>query len=95
MARLRAEDGCPWDREQTLRDVARYVREEARELQDAVERGDPGAVEEELGDVLFNLLHAARIGEEKGDFDIGSVVERAHRKIVRRHPHVFGDAEAD
>jgi tetrapyrrole methylase family protein/MazG family protein len=94
MARLRAEDGCPWDREQTLEDVIRYVQEEAHELQDAVERDDPEAVEEELGDVLFNLLHAARIGEEKGAFDIRSVVERARAKIVRRHPHVFGDAKA-
>jgi len=94
MARLRADDGCPWDREQTLEDVVRYVLEEARELQDAVGHDDPEAIEEELGDVLFNLLHAARIGEEKGLFDIRSVVERARRKIVRRHPHVFGDAKA-
>ena len=94
MARLRAEDGCPWDREQTLSDVVRYVREEAGELREAVERGDLRAVEEELGDVLFNLLHAARIGEEKGEFDIRSVIARARDKIVRRHPHVFGDARA-
>jgi MazG family protein len=94
MARLRADDGCPWDREQGLPDLAKYIREEAEELAAAVEQEDLRAVREELGDILFNLLHAARIAEELGAFDIGRVIEGARDKIVRRHPHVFGDAKA-
>jgi tetrapyrrole methylase family protein/MazG family protein len=94
MARLRADDGCPWDREQRLPDLARYIREEADELVAAVEGGDPRHVCEELGDILFNLLHAARIAEEEGAFDIYKVILGARDKIVRRHPHVFGDARA-
>ncbi|MHC4548048.1 MAG: MazG nucleotide pyrophosphohydrolase domain-containing protein [Planctomycetota bacterium] len=94
MARLRSEDGCPWDREQRLTDLGRYIRDEADELVEAIERGDMRAVAEELGDVMFNLLHAARIAEEQGAFDLRLVLEQARDKIVRRHPHVFGDAEA-
>jgi len=94
MARLRADDGCPWDREQRLPDLAEYIREEAEELATAVEQEDLRAVREELGDILFNLLHAARIAEELGAFDIRQVIEGARDKIVRRHPHVFGDAKA-
>jgi MazG family protein len=94
MARLRGPDGCPWDREQTLPDLARYLREEADEAAEAIEAGTPADLAEELGDLLFNIVHAARIAEERGDFDIGDVVRGARDKIVRRHPHVFGDAEA-
>lgn len=94
MARLRAPDGCPWDREQTLETLARYIREEADEVDQAVARGDLASVADELGDVLFNVVHAARIAEEQGAFTIREVVEGACRKIVRRHPHVFGDATA-
>ena len=94
MARLRAPDGCPWDREQTLGDLGRYIREEADEVVEAIAEGRAEAVREELGDLLFNLIHAARIAEEAGDFDISDVIEGARDKIVRRHPHVFGDAEA-
>ena len=94
MARLRAPGGCPWDREQTLKDLARYLKEEAEEVASAVESGDMAHVREELGDLLFNLIHAARIAEEAGAFDIGQVITLARDKIVRRHPHVFGDAKA-
>lgn len=94
MARLRAEDGCPWDREQTLEDLVKYIREEVEELADAIGRNDMRDVAEELGDVLFNLLHAARIAEEQGAFSIREVLEGTKDKIVRRHPHVFGDAQA-
>lgn len=94
MARLRADDGCPWDREQRLPDLARFIREEADELVAAVEKEDLRGVCEELGDILFNLLHAARIAEEQGAFDIRQVILGARDKIVRRHPHVFGDARA-
>jgi len=94
MARLRAPDGCPWDQEQTLEDLARYIREEADEVVEAIAAGRAAAVREELGDLLFHLIHAARIAEEAGDFDISDVIEGARDKIVRRHPHVFGNAEA-
>jgi MazG family protein len=94
MARLRAPDGCPWDREQTLEDLGRYIREEADEVVEAIAEGRAAAVREELGDLLFNLIHAARIAEEAGQFTISDVIEGARDKIVRRHPHVFGDAEA-
>jgi tetrapyrrole methylase family protein / MazG family protein len=94
MARLRGPGGCPWDREQTMKDLGRYLREEADEVAKAIEGGDPAHVCEELGDLLFNLIHAARIAEEEGSFDIGKVIEGAREKIVRRHPHVFGDAKA-
>ncbi len=94
MARLRAPDGCPWDQEQTLPDLARYIREEAEEVAEAIETGEPDAIRSELGDLLFNLIHAARIAEEAGEFDMNDVIRGAHEKIVRRHPHVFGDAQA-
>ncbi len=94
MARLRAPDGCPWDREQTAEDLSRYLREESEEVARAVASGDPAAVCEELGDMLFNLIHLARIAEERGEFAIGDVIRGAKEKIVRRHPHVFGGERA-
>jgi len=95
MARLREPDGCPWDREQTLADLGRYLREEADEVVEAIAKEDRAGIAEELGDLLFNLLHAARIGEELGWFDIAGVIRGARDKVVRRHPHVFGDARAE
>ena len=94
MARLRAPDGCPWDREQTLSDLGRYIGEEAAEVVQAIDAGDMEHVAEELGDLLFNIVHAARIAEEQGAFDIEQVLAAVRDKIVRRHPHVFGDAQA-
>ena len=94
MARLRGPDGCPWDKEQTMEDLGRYIREEAEEVAQAVDAGDRREIAEELGDLLFNVLHAARIGEEEGAFDIKDVLAGVRDKIVRRHPHVFGDAKA-
>ena len=94
MARLRAPDGCPWDREQNMEDLGRYIREEADEVVDAIANGSADDVREELGDLLFNLIHAARIAEEAGDFAIADVVAGARDKIIRRHPHVFGDEQA-
>jgi tetrapyrrole methylase family protein/MazG family protein len=94
MARLRGPGGCPWDREQTMKDLGRYIREEADEVVTAIEAGDRAHICEELGDLLFNVIHAARIAEEEGAFDIRKVIEDARDKIVRRHPHVFGDAKA-
>jgi uncharacterized protein YabN with tetrapyrrole methylase and pyrophosphatase domain len=92
--RLRGPDGCPWDREQTLADLGRYVREEAEEVEQAIGAGEPAAIAEELGDLLFNVLHAVRIAEEQDLFDLRQVLFGVRDKIVRRHPHVFGDAEA-
>jgi len=94
MARLRSENGCPWDREQKMEDLGRYIREEADEVVAAIAEGDLDHVAEELGDLLFNILHAARIGEEDGAFDLTTVLRGVRDKIVRRHPHVFGDATA-
>ena len=94
MARLRGPDGCPWDREQTLADLGRYIRDEAEEVVEAIEQGDSEAVAEELGDLLFNIIHAARIAEEQEAFDLRRVLAGVRDKIVRRHPHVFGDEQA-
>lgn len=103
-ARLRAPDGCPWDREQTHASLAKHVIEESWELHDAimslesVSEGDrPRAIAdlaEELGDVLLQVILHAQIAEERGDFDLADVYEGLVRKIVRRHPHVFGGATA-
>ncbi len=94
MARLRAPDGCPWDREQTMADLGRYIHEEATEVVEAIESGEMSHIQEELGDLLFNIIHAACIADERGEFTIRGVIEGARDKIIRRHPHVFGDETA-
>ncbi len=94
MDRLRSPDGCPWDKEQGLSDLGRYIVEEAEEAAEAIRKGDPEHVAEELGDLMFNIIFAARIGEEEGTFDMAQVLSGIRDKMVRRHPHVFGDAEA-
>ncbi len=96
MARLRdPQNGCPWDREQTFATIAPYTLEEAYEVADAIERGDPQALREELGDLLFQVVFHARMAEEKGWFDFAAVATALHDKLVRRHPHVFGGAPAE
>ncbi|MCZ6792838.1 MAG: nucleoside triphosphate pyrophosphohydrolase [Planctomycetota bacterium] len=93
---LRGAQGCPWDREQTLRDICRYLLEESAELADAVSdaRGEASpAACEELGDVLMNVLLACRIAEEDGAFDVDDVTRGIREKLIRRHPHVFGDVK--
>jgi MazG family protein len=92
-ARLRAPDGCPWDREQTLETLKTYIIEEAYEVVDAISSDDPSALAGELGDLLFHIVLAAQIAGEHGWFDIEEVCRRIHAKMVRRHPHVFGDVE--
>ena len=93
MARLRdPQHGCPWDREQTFRTIAPYTIEEAYEVADAVERGQPEKLRDELGDLLFQVVFHARMAEEKGWFDFAAVARSIHEKLVRRHPHVFEDA---
>lgn len=91
VARLRAPDGCPWDREQTLPDVRAYLLEEAHELAGAIDTGDWGELSEELGDMLFQVAFIARLAEEAGAFSLPQVIDRVHHKMVARHPHVFGD----
>ncbi len=94
MATLRAEDGCPWDRAQTLRTLPKYLIEEVYELVDAVADDDTNGLEEELGDIMFILIFVAQIAREAGHFDIASAIARTYHKMIRRHPHVFGDADA-
>jgi len=91
---LRGPDGCPWDREQKLGDLPKYLVEEAYELVDAVADNNTGAIEEELGDLLFLMLFFAQIAREEGRFDVFSAIARTYHKMVRRHPHVFGDLNA-
>jgi ATP diphosphatase len=93
MAALRTpETGCPWDLEQTFATIAPYTLEEAYEVADAIERGDVANLREELGDLLLQVVFHARMAEEQGRFDFGDVVDAITRKLIRRHPHVFGDA---
>ena len=95
VARLRAPDGCPWDREQTTASMASCLVEEAFEAGDALRRGDTQEAKEELGDVLVNVAMISQIASEDGRFGVDEVARDAARKLVRRHPHVFGDARAD
>ncbi len=86
--------GCPWDVEQTFASIAPFTIEEAYEVADAVERGSAEDLREELGDLLLQVVFHARMAEEAGMFDFGGVVDAITAKLVRRHPHVFGDANA-
>lgn len=95
MVALRDPDtGCPWDVEQDFSTIAPYTLEEAYEVIDAIERDDMDDLREELGDLLLQVVFHSRISEEKGGFDFGHVVEAVTNKMIRRHPHVFGDDEA-
>lgn len=94
MARLRTPGtGCPWDLEQTFATIAPYTIEEAYEVAEAISRGDRHDLCEELGDLLLQVVFHARMGEEEGSFDFGAVVEAITAKMIRRHPHVFGDED--
>ncbi|HEY1798977.1 MAG TPA: nucleoside triphosphate pyrophosphohydrolase [Stellaceae bacterium] len=93
MARLRdPEHGCPWDREQNFSTIAPYTIEEAYEVADAIERKDMAALKDELGDLLLQVVFHARMAEEEGAFAFDDVVNAISNKMIRRHPHVFGDA---
>ncbi len=94
MTRLRGPDGCPWDRKQTLPDLKPYVIEEAYEVVDAIDRQDRAALLEEVGDLLLEAVFVAEITKEEGTFDIYDSITSIHDKLMRRHPHVFGDVEA-
>ena len=93
MARLRAVDGCPWDREQTFDTIKRYTLEETYEVFDAIERRAWPELKDELGDVLLQVLFYAQMATEAGYFDLRDVAENLSAKLIRRHPHVFGDAQ--
>jgi MazG family protein len=93
MRRLREPSaGCPWDREQTFASIAPYTIEEAYEVADAIARGQPADIESELGDLLFQVVFHAQMGEERGWFDFASVADAISEKLTIRHPHVFADA---
>jgi ATP diphosphatase len=90
MARLRSADGCPWDRQQTFASIAPYTIEEAYEVADAIERGDPSGLKDELGDLLFQVVFHSQMASESGQFDFDAVAGAICAKLTRRHPHVFG-----
>ena len=94
MAALRGPDGCPWDRQQTRESLRHYLIEEAYEAVAAIERGDGGGLQEELGDLLLQVLFQAQLGQEEGSFSLADVGRTLRDKLVRRHPHVFGEAHA-
>lgn len=93
MARLRAPGGCPWDQEQNHQTLARYLIEECAELLDTIDRGDMDHMREELGDVLLQVVFHAQLAEERGLFDLEAVAKEINDKLIRRHPHVFGEGK--
>jgi len=94
IARLRAPDGCPWDRQQTLQSIKPYTLEETYELLEAIDADDNAAIQEELGDVLLQVILDAQIAADESRFHLIDVIRQIADKMVRRHPHVFGDASA-
>jgi len=93
MSKLRGEQGCPWDKEQTRESLKPFIVEEAYEVLDAIDEKNPEAIKEELGDLLFQVVFQCQIAGERGEFDMSDVIERIGKKMIARHPHVFGDAE--
>ena len=94
IAKLRAPDGCPWDRKQTAESMKKSLLEEAQEAVDAIDNKDDENLAEELGDVLLVLAMITRIKEEEGKFAMADVISGVNEKLIRRHPHIFGDAKA-
>lgn len=95
VTKLRGPDGCPWDREQTRESLKPFLVEEFYELIDAIEDDDSEGIKEEMGDVLFQIVLQSRLFEEEGEFDINDVIAGIGKKMVGRHPHVFGDKELE
>jgi len=93
MDKLRGEKGCPWDKEQTRASLKPYLIEEAYELYEAIEENDPEKIKEELGDLVFQIVFQCRIAKEKAEFEMSDVIEAIGKKMVTRHPHVFGETE--
>ena len=94
MAKLRSPEGCPWDREQTHRTLRFHAVEEVYELMDAIEAGDDQEMAEELGDLLLQVVFHCQLARERGAFDFDAVAKTISEKLIRRHPHVFGDSDA-
>lgn len=93
MARLRGPDGCPWDKEQSYKDIAAHTLEETHEVLAAIDREDYGNLREELGDLLLQVLFYAQIASEEKRFDVADVIDSISKKLIHRHPHVFGDTK--
>ncbi len=93
MAALRAEDGCPWDREQTRESLTPYLVEETYEVLEAIDEGSPQKIKEELGDLLFQIVFHCQLAKERGEFSMEDVINAIAEKMIGRHPHVFGDAK--
>jgi len=95
IARLRAPDGCPWDREQTHESLARFLLEETYEVLEAVHESNSDNLKEELGDLLLQIVLNAQVAKDNGTFDIEDVAAGINAKMISRHPHVFADAKAE
>lgn len=95
MATLRGEHGCPWDKKQTKAMIKPYIIEETYEVAEAVDEGEPKMLKEELGDLLFEIIFYAQMMTEEDGIDIYDIMEGIHTKMVRRHPHIFGDVKVD
>ena len=95
MKKLRSPQGCPWDKEQTHESIKKYIVEEVYEFIEAIDEADPVKMEDELGDLLFQILFHSQMAEEKGLFDIKDVIRKSSEKMIRRHPHVFADKKLD
>jgi tetrapyrrole methylase family protein/MazG family protein len=93
MEALRSEKGCPWDKEQTRESLKPFILEEAYELIEAIDENDPEKIKEELGDLLFQIVFQCQIAKEKNQFRISDVIEKIMKKMIARHPHVFGKAD--
>ncbi len=93
MSALRGENGCPWDKEQTRESLKPFIVEEAYEVLEAIDEKNPEAIKEELGDLLFQIVFQCQIAKERGEFGMQEVLERIAKKMIARHPHVFGDAQ--
>ena len=93
MEKLRAEKGCPWDKEQTRESLKPFILEETYELIEAIDEDDPEKIKEELGDLLFQIVFQSQIAKEKKEFEISDVIEKIGKKMIARHPHVFGKAD--
>jgi tetrapyrrole methylase family protein/MazG family protein len=95
VARLRGPDGCPWDREQSHQSIRSQLLEEAYEVLEAIDEASDSMLCEELGDLLLHIVFHARLAEERGAFSLSDVAEKINEKLIRRHPHVFGEDEAE
>jgi len=93
METLRGENGCPWDRKQTRESLKPMLIEEAYEVLEAIDRANASELKEELGDLLFQIIFHAQIGQERNEFHLAEIIDRLHEKMIRRHPHIFGEAD--